>query len=96
MQVGKRELLFSWKGATSDVWKTGNSHDWAGNASVTVECSLLVTIIGYGLSKHGINLAMHGLSPVLYTCLLFVVDRTTLSLILKGNDNCQWEFSWYT
>ena len=92
---GKRESSFSWKGLTSDVWKMGNRRDCEGNARVTVEWVLSVAITGYGLSKHGMNLAMRGFPPVLYTCLLFAVDRTTLSPIAKGNDSCLCEFSWY-
>ena len=93
--VGKRELLFSWKGLTSDVWNTGNSRDCDGSAKVTVKWVSLVAIIGYGPLKHGMNLATHDFPPVLYTCLLFVVDRTTLSPIAKGNGSCWCEFSWY-
>ena len=93
-QVGKRESSFSWKGLTSDVWKMGNSRDCEGSAKVTVEWVSLVTIIGYGPSKCGMNLAMRDFPPVLYTCLLFAVDRTTLSPIAKGNASCRCEFSW--
>ena len=32
-RVGKRLSLFSWKGLTSDVWKTGNARDCSGNVT---------------------------------------------------------------
>lgn len=85
-QVGKRLLSFLWNGFTSDKWKTGNSLNWFGSANITVECHSLVAIMGYGPSRHSINLAAHGLSPDLYTHHLFVVDSMTLCQILNGKD----------
>ena len=91
---GKRVLLFSWKGFTLDVWKMGIWLESFGNASITVECCSLVAIMLYRPSNWGMNLATCSSSPDLYNCRWLVVNSTTWSPTLKGNDSCRCEFSW--
>ena len=91
---GKRVSLFSMKGWTSDVWKTGKIFDVLGISSVTVECFLSAVTIWYGPSKRSINLAAHGLSPDLYSWGLCNVDSTTCLPTWKGNVSVRALFAW--
>ena len=90
----KRSSLFSWNGLTSEVWKMGKWCESFGRASVTVECFLLVLIIGYGPSNQGMNLATCSSFPDLYIWWQCAVESTTQSPVLNGNWSCRCTFSW--
>lgn len=81
--------LFSLKGLTSKVWKTGNNVECSGSSRVTVKCFTSVKRILYRPSKCGMNLAVCGLSLDLYAhCLCAVMH----SPVLNGKVSLQWLF----
>ena len=91
---GKRVSLFSKKGRTSDVWKTGKKFGELGKSSVTVECRSSVFLIVKGPSNLGMNLATRLGSPALSSLRRLSVERTTLSPILKGKVRFRLLLAW--
>ena len=84
IRPGKSVVSFSRKGMISDVWKMGKVCGACGRFNVTVEWTLLVDVMRYGPSKHGMNFATQSELSDLYSRLRLDVERRTRSPTRNG------------
>jgi len=71
---GNRLQSFSLYGSISEVWNVGYNLDEGGRLVVMVEELLLMSVITYGPSNLGMNLATHFSPLAVYCCHQFFVD----------------------